>query len=206
MENAENRPQKGENGSRRGGHTLVDSPESAQFLDNQRLKHSPLPQQGYTNAVPSSYQRRCIFGFQCEIPRYSDDGTALVRGWLGVGRGKMSKKGDARRAWDAQQGGWRRGKHWARSLRFARRFPRRPYPYAHATPAAAPPVPPPTAYQQAARTFFVAAWRAAPRLEFRCVAIRTLRIAIRIPLPRDWDTPHCDEKSAATPSSSPTAS
>lgn len=44
--------------------------------------------------------------------------------------------------WDAQQGEWQRGKHWADSWRFARRFPHpSSLPCAYTTPATTPPSP-----------------------------------------------------------------
>ena len=38
-----------------------------------------------TFAVPTQDHRRCILGFQNEIRRYSDEGTAMVRRWYGGG-------------------------------------------------------------------------------------------------------------------------
>ena len=39
------------------------------------------PYQRPTILVPTPYQRHCILGFQCEIPRYSGAGTGMVRRW-----------------------------------------------------------------------------------------------------------------------------
>ena len=39
------------------------------------------PYQRPTILVPTPYQRHCILGFQCEIPRYSGTGTGMVGRW-----------------------------------------------------------------------------------------------------------------------------
>ena len=77
--------------------------------------------------------------------------------------------------WDAQQGEWQRGKHWADSWRFARRFPHpSSLPCAYTTPATTPPSPACRLSTGGAGGFCSGvACRAAIRI--RCVAVRTCR-------------------------------